>query len=131
MNITLQSRIRAFLIKSGGCFSTKDIEEFKELLSSREIFLNHQEILDLIRIEKMSIERKSEVLFICESGPCRRSSLFLKNCKWIDQHGSKVEVESTICQWGCEQAPVATLYKNNLWTRFEQFNAGEVLNATK
>jgi hypothetical protein len=125
----MQSRIRAFIVKSRGCFSLGDIGEFMNLLASRDIFLNHANILELIRIEKISIEEKCNILFMCKSCPCRKTHRFSENQEWIKNHKPHIEIEETICQWGCEQAPVATIYKNSVWTRHETFNAKDILNA--
>jgi hypothetical protein len=131
LSISIQERIRAFLVKSKGCFSTIDIEELRSLLATRDILLNQSDILELVRKEKISIEEKSNVLFMCKSGPCRRTRRFSENQEWIKNHNPHVEVEETICQWGCEQAPIATLYKNSEWTRYDNFNAKDILNAAE
>ncbi len=129
--IPLRTRIRAFIVKSMGVVTSADLIAFEELLQKRNVFYSGKKLKNDLENERILIERSGATLFVCESGPCRKEAAFYENSIEINRQYFPLKIEMTICQWGCDRAPVATLYKENKWTRFEQFNAKEVLSGTK
>jgi hypothetical protein len=129
--IPLRTRIRAFVVKSIGVVTSPDLISFEELLQRRNVPYSEKQLKNEIEDERILIERSGATLFVCESGPCRKEAAFYENSIEINRQHFPFKIEMTICQWGCDRAPVATLYKENKWTRFEQFNVKEVLSGNK
>ena len=123
--ISLEKRIRAFVVKSQGTFTDNEISEFQQLLAKRNINITFDILKLHILKTKKSMQTIFKMTFVCTSGPCVKSEHYEKNLIHLQSQNCPLEIEETICQWGCEQAPVVTVFEKSKWNRIENFRSGK------
>jgi hypothetical protein len=119
--VTLQQRLRAFVIKSSGAYNDADLLEFKDLLKSRNVEISLADLLIEIIKTQDEIRMSDKKVFICCGGPCRK----IDTHEAIATHFSQSDSEKTICQWGCKNAPVVTIKEKSKWRRFENYSIND------
>jgi hypothetical protein len=119
--VTLQQRLRAFVIKSRGTYNEVDMLEFQDLLKSRNIEISGSDLLIEINKTQNEIRLSDKKVFICSGGPCKK----IDTHEAIATHFGQLDSERTICQWGCKNAPVVTIKDKSKWRRLENYSIND------
>ena len=93
----------------------KKMNEFVELLVARKVMPDQSTLDQFLHREWKSIASLKRKIFVCEGRPCRQHEKFSSLDEKVKSHFCPLEIERTICQWSCGNAPVASVKVDGFW----------------